>query len=121
MHWAGDFDDAVGKKEFYPDVDKRTLFQRGYISSCSGHSRGSTVDLTLARADGHELDMDAVRLFQSVVMACCGGDQRRSEGEPRFVRGRHARRGFCPYEKEWWHFTLSHEPFPDTYFDFPVK
>ena len=56
VRWASDLNDSAGKAEFYPDVDKRTLFQDGYISSRSGHSRGSTVDLTLAQADGHELE-----------------------------------------------------------------
>src|SRR5580693_1539546 len=57
VRWARDLKDTAGKAEFYPDVDKRTLFRDGYIASQSGHSRGSTVDLTLAHADGRELDM----------------------------------------------------------------
>src|SRR5580693_1555015 len=57
VRWARDLNDTAGKAEFYPDVDKRTLFQDGYISSRSGHSRGSTLDLTLARAGDGELDM----------------------------------------------------------------
>ena len=57
VRWARDLKDTAGKAEFYPDVDKRTLFRDGYIASQSGHSRGSTIDLTLANADGRELDM----------------------------------------------------------------
>src|ERR1700684_2924663 len=57
IRWARDLNDTAGKAEFYPDVDKRTLFQDGYISSRSGHSRGSTLDLTLARKGDGELDM----------------------------------------------------------------
>lgn len=59
IRWAHDLDDTAGKAEFYPDVDKRTLFRDGYIASRSGHSRGSTMDLTLAQADGHELYQSA--------------------------------------------------------------
>src|SRR6202030_1842003 len=57
VRWARNLDDIAGKAEFYPDVDKRTLFRDGYIASQSGHSRGSTIDLTLAHADGRELAM----------------------------------------------------------------
>ena len=57
VRWARDLNDQAAKAEFYPEVDKRTLFRDGYIASHSGHSRGSTMDLTLARADGAELDM----------------------------------------------------------------
>ena len=57
VRWARDLNDTAGKAEFYPNVDKRTLFRDGYIASHSGHSRGSTCDLTLAQADGRELDM----------------------------------------------------------------
>ena len=70
VRWARDLNDTAGKKEFYPEVDKRTLFRDGYISSRSGHSRGSTVDLTLARSDGQRTRHGhAVRLLQSAVMA----------------------------------------------------
>ena len=57
VRWARDLKDTAGKAEFYPDVDKRTLFRDGYIASQSGHSRGSTIDMTLANDDGRELDM----------------------------------------------------------------
>ena len=121
VRWARDLDDIAGKAEFYPDVDKRTLFRDGYIASRSGHSRGSTVDLTLAHADGHELDMGTPFDFFSAR----SWPNDRSVGRVAMVdRGELAgamhRHGFRPYEKEWWHFTLSREPFPKTYFDFPV-
>jgi zinc D-Ala-D-Ala dipeptidase len=122
IRWARDIDDLAGRKEFYPDIDKRTLFQSGYISSRSGHSRGSTIDLTLAHRDGRELDMGTP--FDFFSPKSWPGDP----GVSRAVMVNRAeladamrRHGFRPYEKEWWHFTLSHEPFPNTYFDFPVK
>ena len=122
VRWARDLDDIAGKAEFYPDVDKRTLFRDGYIASRSGHSRGSTVDLTLAHADGRELDMGTPFDFFSAR----SWPNDRSVGRVAMVdRGELAgamhRHGFRPYEKEWWHFTLSREPFPKTYFDFPVR
>jgi zinc D-Ala-D-Ala dipeptidase len=120
--WAHDIADTVAKPEFYPDVDKRTLFRDGYISSRSGHSRGSTIDLTLARAaDGKELDMGTPFDFfspKSWVAASVGNEAAVNRSK---LKGAMQRHGFRPYEKEWWHFTLSHEPFPDTYFDFIVR
>jgi D-alanyl-D-alanine dipeptidase len=122
VRWARDFNDATAKAEFYPDVDKRTLFRDGYIASHSGHSRGSTADLTLARTDGRELDMGTPFDFFS---------PKSWTADPTISPEQHAnrmllatamrRRGFRGYDKEWWHFTLSDEPFPDTYFDFPVR
>src|ERR1700722_5094121 len=118
VHWARALDDAAGKKEFYPDVDKRTLFRDGYISPRSGHSRGSTVDLTLAHPDGRELDMGTPFDFFSPKSwpndAGMSHTAMVNRGELANAMRHH---GFRPYEKEWWPFTLSHEPFPNTYFD----
>ena len=122
VRWARDLKDTAGKAEFYPDVDKRTLFRDGYIASHSGHSRGSTMDLTLAKADGGELDMGTHFDFFS---------PKSWTADPTVSPAQHAnrmllaaamgRRGFRGYDKEWWHFTLRNEPFPDTYFNFPVQ
>ena len=123
VRWARDLNDIAGKAEFYPDVDKRTLFRDGYIASHSGHSRGSTVDLTLAHGGRRANSTWARRSTSSA----------RNHGPPTpsISSAAHAnrmllaaamrRRGFRGYDKEWWHFTLSHEPFPETYFDFPVR
>jgi D-alanyl-D-alanine dipeptidase len=120
--WARDIGDTAAKAEFYPDVDKRTLFQNGYISSRSGHSRGSTIDLTLARADGRELDMGTPFDFFSprswTAAASIGAE---AKADRALLASAMRRHGFRPYDKEWWHFTLAHEPFPDSYFDFPVR
>ena len=121
VRWARDLNDTAGKREFYPDVDKSTLFRDGYISSRSGHSRGSTIDLTLARTDGQELDMGTPFDFfstRSWPSASVGAEAKANRA---LLASAMRRRGFRPYVKEWWHFTLSHEPFPDTYFDFPVR
>jgi D-alanyl-D-alanine dipeptidase len=122
VRWARDLGDTAGKKEFYPDVDKRTLFQAGYISSRSGHSRGSTVDLTLAQANGHELDMGTpFDFFSPRSWPAAAGISNEAKANRALFAAAVRRRGFRPYDKEWWHFTLSHEPFPATYFDFSVR
>jgi len=122
VRWARDVDDTAGKAEFYPHVDKRTLFQDGYISSRSGHSRGSTVDLTLVRTGIGELDMgtpfDFFSPLSSPAATSVGAE---AKANRLLLAAAMRRRGFRPYAKEWWHFTLSAEPFPNTYFDFPVQ
>jgi D-alanyl-D-alanine dipeptidase len=120
MRWARDLGDVAGKREFYPDVDKSTLFRDGYISSHSGHSRGSTIDLTLAR-DGRELDMGTPFDFFSTRSWPGSADvSTEARADRALLATAMRRRGFRPYDREWWHFTLVHEPFPATYFDFPV-
>ncbi|MFZ0779138.1 MAG: M15 family metallopeptidase [Xanthobacteraceae bacterium] len=122
VRWARDLNDQKMKDEFYPNVDKRTLFRDGYIASHSGHSRGSTMDLTLAKTDGAALDMGTPFDFFS---------PKSWTADPTITPAQHAnrmvladamrRRGFRGYDKEWWHFTLRGEPYPTTFFDFPVQ
>ena len=122
VRWARDLSDVAGKAEFYPDVDKRTLFRDGYIAARSGHSRGSTADLTLARADGRELDMGTpFDFFSPKSWTADPSISAEAHANRALLATAMRRRGFRPYAKEWWHFTLRSEPFPDTYFDFPVK
>jgi D-alanyl-D-alanine dipeptidase len=122
VHWARDLNDTAGKAEFYPNVDKRTLFRDGYIASQSGHSRGSTADMTLAQADGHELDMGTPFDFFSPKSWTADPSIGAEAHANRMLLATAMRRhGFRGYDKEWWHFTLRGEPFPETYFDFPVK
>src|SRR5262249_10738937 len=123
LRWAQRIDDVKRKREFYPDVDKRNLFKEGYISDRSGHSRGSTLDLTLVRrADARELDMGSPfdffspKSWPSDRSVSDQARQNRALLAAVMIRG-----GFRPYDREWWHFTLNNEPFPDTYFDFPVR
>jgi D-alanyl-D-alanine dipeptidase len=122
VRWARDINDTAGKAEFYPDVDKRTLFRDGYIASHSGHSRGSTIDLTLERARGEELDMGTPFDFFSPKSWTADPGVTPAQHANRMLLATTMRRhGFHGYDKEWWHFTLAHEPFPQTYFDFLVK
>ena len=123
VRWARDFADQQTKREYYPDFDKLDLFRGGYISARSGHSRGSTVDLTLIRLSNREaLEMGSPfdffgprsgRLDRSIAAD--------AQSNRNVLAAAMARRGFRGYWKEWWHFTLAGEPFPETYFDFPVR
>jgi len=123
VRWAQRIDDIKNKPEFYPDVPKRDLFKQGYISERSARSRGSTVDLTLVRrADARELDMGSPfdffspRSWPSDTSVSAQAHKNRALLAAAMMRG-----GFRPYDREWWHYTLAEEPFPDTYFDFPVR
>lgn len=123
VRWAREVRNVATKAEFYPAVDKRDLFRLGYIATQSGHSRGSTVDLGLVMlTNGRELNMGTP--FDTFSPRSWASDTSVS-GEAQKNRALLAaamrRRGFRPYVREWWHFTLRGEPFPNTYFDFPVE
>jgi D-alanyl-D-alanine dipeptidase len=123
VRWAKVLNDTLMKQSYYPNVPKSELFKRGYIASKSGHSRGSTVDLTLIDLDtGNELNMGSPYDFFGVqshpFYKKITDKQRKNRMLLRRVM---LKNGFKPYENEWWHFTLRDEPFPNQYFDFPVK
>lgn len=123
MLWGIEDQDIRMKPYFYPGLDKQELFTRGYISKRSSHSRGSAVDLTLFdMSAGRELDMGGpFDLFDERSHPDCRlvtGEQ--YENRMR-LRNAMLRGGFEPYECEWWHFRLSDEPYPDTFFEFPVS
>lgn len=147
VRWAKDLDNQVMKMAFYPAVDKQNLFRDGYIAARSGHSRGSTVDLTLVRLPPSEqlaLPNDLTQVGDcrdnhgqrasdnSVVMGTAydcfdvlshtASDRVSAEAQRnrQFLKSVMARHGFVNYAAEWWHYTLAAEPFPATYFDFPV-
>jgi D-alanyl-D-alanine dipeptidase len=122
LRWADDPNDP-GRPEYQPGLAKRDLFRLGYLARRSSHSRGSTVDLTLVRlADRRELDMGT---FYDFAGPSAWLTDRSIRPEARANRGllveAMGRRGFKPFVKEWWHFTLQGEPFPDRYFGFPVR
>lgn len=116
MRWAANGDQST-KAQYFPNIEKSRLFAEGYIAERSGHSRGSTVDLTI-----EGLDMGGPYDFF---------DPLSNTADPRVSVGAHANRmilkrvmekhGFKPYALEWWHFTLTDEPYPETYFDTPVR
>ncbi len=123
VRWAEDLSDTRMKARYYPAVDKANLFSDGYIAARSGHSRGSTVDLTLVYLDsGAELDMgtpwDFFDLTSWGESDAVTAQQRANRALLRTVMTKH---GFNPLREEWWHFTLANEPYPDTFFNFPVQ
>jgi D-alanyl-D-alanine dipeptidase len=126
VRWARDLGDQRTRSAYYPRVPKQDLFARGYIAERSGHSRGSTVDLTLVerRPDGSTAPLDMGTPFDLF-------DERSHTESPEATEAQRARRlrlraamqrrGFRNYPLEWWHYTLADEPYPATTFDVPVR
>ncbi|MGI6575349.1 MAG: M15 family metallopeptidase [bacterium] len=123
VKWVADVDDQKMKAQFYPDVDKKDLFRLNYIAQKSGHSRGSTVDLTLADANTKvELDMGSgFDFFGEISHHNTDLISHRQRQNRKLLKEAMVRHGFKPFPEEWWHYTMAAEPYPDTYFDFPVK
>lgn len=121
--WAEDVKDTRMKKYFYPGLDKSVLFKQGYIDYKSGHSRGSTVDLTLFDMKTEkEVDMGGTFDFFGVKSHPDYKKITKTQYNNRMIlRKAMTAHGFRPLSTEWWHFTLNNEPYPDTYFDFYVK
>jgi len=123
MRWSRQPEDGRTKARHYPNIERAAMFELGYVAAKSGHSRGSTVDLTIFHLDSGEL-------------AAMGGDHdvmdsishHGAEGvTPEEAKNRQhlcsimEDSGFSSYQYEWWHYTLKSEPYPDTYFDFPIE
>ena len=123
VRWGIEDQDLRMKPWFYPELDKTSLFAEGYIASRSGHSRGSTVDLTLLdMKTGKELDMGSpFDLFSEVSHPDYRGISDEQYRNRMLLQRAMVRSGFKPLDCEWWHFTLDREPYPDTYFEFPVS
>lgn len=123
MLWGIEDQDVRMKPYFYPELQKQELFERGYIAKESSHSRGSTIDLTLLdMATGRELDMGSpFDRFGTISHPDYRGITQEQYDNRMLLRRVMLRGGFEPIDCEWWHFTLQDEPYPDTYFDFPVS
>ena len=121
--WGIEDQDVRMKPYFYPDLQKQELFAKGYIAKESSHSRGSTIDLTLLdMATGRELDMGSpFDRFGEISHPDYRGITQEQYDNRMLLRRAMLRGGFEPIDCEWWHFTLADEPYPDTYFDFPVS
>ena len=121
--WGIEDQDIRMKPYFYPDLQKQELFEQGYIAKKSSHSRGSTVDLTLLdMSTGKELDMGSpFDLFSVVSHPDYKGITEQQYENRMMLQRAMVRNGFEPIDCEWWHFTLKDEPYPDTYFEFPVS
>ena len=123
VRWAADVADTTMRRYFYPDVDKSRLFELEYIMAKSGHTRGSTVDLTLFDMNTEkEADMGGTfDWFGQESHPDYRGITDEQFANRMILRDAMLRHGFKPLDSEWWHFTLKDEPYPDTYFTFPVK
>ena len=123
VRWGSDLDDVKMQQQYYPRVDKANLFRDGYIAERSGHSRGATVDLTIVDLlSGVELDMGTPwDFFDALSWPSSNGVSAEQRANRMLLQQVMTRHGFEPLQEEWWHFTLLNEPFPDTYFDFPIE
>ena len=124
VRWSQDETDEAMKSQYYPNVDKKDLFAKGYISIKSGHSRGSTVDVTIVSLKTKQiLNMGSpYDLFDEVSAVDHTATISKNQHALRLLlKRRMEKHGWQSYPQEWWHFTLKDEPFPDTYFDFPIE
>lgn len=126
MRWIADTNDIKNKTAYYPDVRKADLVSMGYIAEKSGHSRGGSVDITLVRRDEagtwHEVNMGSPwDLFDEKSHAGSIQVSASAQENRAMLANVMLRHGFKPYSEEWWHFTLVDEPYPETYFDFPIR
>ena len=123
VRWAKDLGDTRMKAYFYPEVDKSQLFSSGYIAKRSGHSRGSTVDITLFDlSTGKDADMGGTFDYFGDASHYEYKKLTPEQKKNRLIlRKAMTAHGFKPISTEWWHFTLIDEPYPDTYFNFPVS
>lgn len=123
VEWAKDADDTRMKEYFYPELEKDVLFPQGYINEYSGHTRGSTVDLTLFdMSTGKEVDMGGTfDYFGELSHPDYKEISEEQYANRMILREAMMNNGFNPLPEEWWHFTLKDEPYPDTFFTFPVN
>lgn len=124
VKWAKDLEDTRMKALYYPDVAKKDLFTKGYIAEKSSHSRGSTVDLTIISLYGNREELDMGSSFDFFGPASWP-DNKKISGSQRshrmLLQTLMIKHGFKSLKEEWWHFILEDEPYPDTYFNFPVQ
>ena len=122
VRWATDIEDNAKKQQYYPNVKKSNLFREGYIAKQSGHSRGSSIDLTMIDLDsGTEIDMGSSwDFFDPISWPSSKAVTREQRANRKALQTIMLENGFRPLREEWWHFTLENEPFPNTYFDFSI-
>jgi D-alanyl-D-alanine dipeptidase len=122
VRWSQQPEDGLTKPRHYPHIERTDFFEDGFVLAKSAHSRGSTVDLTLVSlATGAPLPMGGDHdLMDPISHHAATGIPAEDQANRRSLRTVMELSGFTPYETEWWHYTLTDEPFPDTYFDQPV-
>lgn len=122
MRWAEQPEDGLTKPRHYPNINRAEMFEKGYVAARSGHSRGSAVDLTLFHLEtGALVPMGGGHDLMDVVSHHGAEGITRAETENRqHLCSIMESSGFNLYDREWWHYSLKNEPYPDTYFDFPI-
>lgn len=122
MRWSEQPEDGRKKPRHYPNIDRPEMFEMGYVAAKSGHSRGSTVDLTLYHLETGELAPmgGGHDLMDPISHHGAKGISQDEASNRAHLRSIMEVAGFDSYRSEWWHYTLKHEPYPDTYFDFPI-
>ena len=111
-----------GDKSFYPELKKSDLLKGQYIMEKSGHTRGSTIDLTIIKKDGSFVDMGGTfDLFSEISHPDYKKLTRAQKKNRKILHDAMIKAGFKGIDSEWWHFTLVNEPYPGTYFDFDVE
>lgn len=123
VRWSADINDIRRKPVHFPHVEKADFFDLGYVAKKSGHSRGSSVDLTIVDMKTHqELDMGTIFDYMDARSHIAAeGLTGQQENNRLILRNAMTASGFVTYAYEWWHFNLETEPYPDTYFDFPIR
>lgn len=123
VRWGADLEDCRRKPVHYPNEEKRAMFEKGYIAVKSGHSRACAMDLTLVDARTHqELDMGSIFDFMDVRSHHgASGLTPLQENNRALLRDAMCDNGFKLYHEEWWHYSINPEPYPGTYFDFPIE
>ena len=123
VEWAKQPDDPKMKKQYYPNEEKSKLIEKGYIAEKSGHSRGSTVDLTLVqKSTSLELDMGTpFDYFDPRSATLTSSVQGQAKQNRLLLKNVMEKHGFENYAKEWWHYTLKDEPFKNRYFDVVIS
>lgn len=123
VRWVQVLKDTLMKAQYYPKVKKNNLLKNGYIAERSGHSRGSTIDLTIINIKtGKALDMGSAYDFFGIQShPSYKNISKKQKNNRMLLRNIMLNHGFKPYKNEWWHFTLKKEPFPNTYFTFPIS
>lgn len=121
VEWINNPND-IGDKSFYPNLKKSDLLAGQYIMEKSGHTRGSTIDLTLIKKDGSFVDMGGTfDLFSEISHPDYRKLTKTQKKNRKILHDAMIKAGFKGIDSEWWHFTLENEPYPDTYFDFDVE
>ena len=121
VRWINNPED-IGDKSFYPELEKSDLIAGDYIMPKSGHTRGSTVDLTIIKKDGGFVDMGGTfDLFSEISHPDYQNLTDEQKNNRKILHDAMVNAGFNAIDSEWWHFTLKDEPYPDTYFNFDVE